>query len=264
MLRFLNRFIFNQIKAFIIRHFKVERSHWVNRKYVGKNLENNIISVDEKTYKKLKHFEEAEHQIGRFLNIKKVLQKVQDSDINGDLVEFGTWQGQGLILFDLAINKKIKKKMVGIDSFEGLPESSTVWKKGSFSNTSFELVSTKLKNQIKNFSEVVLIQGWFNDPLVSKRLYEKVKNISIVHFDADLGSSTLEALRIIEPYFRNREQPIYFLFDDWGCHPNEVPDAFNKWLNQAELKYKIKAKMIFFTNLTRYYEITFENINLRK
>ncbi len=159
MLRFLNRFIFNQIKAFIIRHLKVERSHWVNRKYVGKNLENNIISVDEKTYKKLKHFEEAEHQIGRFINIKKVLQKVQDSDINGDLVEFGTWQGQGLILFDLAINKKIKKKMVGIDSFEGLPESSTVWKKGSFSNTSFELVNTKLKNQIKNFSEVVLIQG---------------------------------------------------------------------------------------------------------
>ena len=41
-------------------------------------------------------------------------------------MEFGTWQGQGLRLFDLALNKKIKKKMIGIDSFEGLPESSTI------------------------------------------------------------------------------------------------------------------------------------------
>ena len=126
--------------------------------------------------------------------------------------------------------------MLGIDIFEGLPESSTIWVKRTFANTCFELVSKELKSQIKNFSDVALIKGWFNDPLVAKKLYEKVQDIAIVHFDADLGSSTLDALKIIEPYFKNRKQPIYF-FDDWGCHPNEVR-KLNKWLNNANLNLK--------------------------
>ena len=259
MVKLLKRLIPNQIKSFLFRHFYIEKSHWVNTRFSEKNLKKNIINVDQKKYQELKSFKIAEHQIGRFLNIKEVLRRVQDSHIKGDLVEFGTWQGDSLRLFDLALNKKIKKKMIGIDSFEGLPESSTIWEKGLFSNTSLELVSKELKNQIKYFSEVELIKGWFNDPLVAKKLYEKVQDIAIVHFDADLGSSTLEALNVIEPYLKNREQPIYFLFDDWGNHPNEVPEAFNKWLNLAKFKFKIKEKIIFFTDLTRYYEISFEN-----
>jgi len=259
MVKLLKRFIPNEIKSFLIRHLYIERSYWVNKRFSGKNLQKNIINVDQKKYQKLKSFREAEHQIGRFLNIKKVIRIVQDTHIKGDLVEFGTWQGEGLKLFDLALNQKIKKRMIGIDSFEGLPESSTIWKKGLFSNTSFEFVEKELRNHINNFSDVELIKGWFNDPLVAEKLYEKVQDVAIVHFDADLGSSTLEALNIIEPYLKNRELPIYFLFDDWGCHPNEVPEAFNKWLNQAKSKFKIKEKIIFFTDLTRYYEISFEN-----
>lgn len=261
MVKNLKKFIPIQIKDFLKRHYYTEKSYWLKIKYGGKNMQKNIINVDHETYRKLKYFDEAEHQIGRFLNIKKVLQTVQDSNINGDLVEFGTFQGEGLKLFDLALNKKIKKKMVGIDSFAGLPQNSTIWVKRTFSNTSFELVSKELKNQIKNFSNVELIKGWFNDPLVAKKLYKKVQDIAIVHFDADLGSSTLEALKIIEPYLKNRRQAIYFLFDDWGCHPNEVPEAFKKWLNNAKPKFKIKEKIIFFTNLTRYYEISFEDKN---
>jgi len=259
MVKILKKFIPKQINDFFKRHYYTEKSHWLKIRYSGQNLQKNIINVDQEKYENLKFFDEAEHQIGRFLNIKRVLQTVQDFNIKGDLVEFGTFQGESLKLFDLALNKKIKKKMVGIDSFEGLPESSTIWVKRTFANTCFELVSKELKSQIKNFSDIELIKGWFNDPLVAKKLYEKVQDIAIVHFDADLGSSTLDALKIIEPYFKNRKQPIYFLFDDWGCHPNEVPEAFNKWLNNAKPKFKIKEKIIFFTNLTRYYEITFEN-----
>lgn len=256
-LKILKNLIPLEIQELIARHLQAERSYRINKKYSGIQLEDSIKNVDESTYEKYKNYREAEHQIGRFLNMKKILQKVKDMHISGDLVEFGTWQGQGLRFFDIAVDNKIDKKMIGIDSFKGLPESSTVWKKGSFSNTSYESVEKKLAALTKNFSNVTLIKGLFNDPGVAKSLYDKVNDIAIVHLDADLGSSTIEALIMLEPYLENRKQPMYFLFDDWGCHPNEVPEAFDKWMSEAESKYGIQAEMLYFTNLTRYYEISF-------
>ena len=257
MIEYAKKIIPRQIKSLISRHLNIEKDHWVNRKYSGVHLEKYIQSVDETTYQELKYYREAEHQIGRFLNMKKILRRVIDLDLEGDLVEFGTWQGQGMRLFDLASENKVEKNLVGIDSFEGLPESSTIWQKGAFSNTNFELVEKTLIEKTKHFSGVKLIKGWFSDPDVAKSLYDAVDDIAIVHLDADLGSSTLQALAILEPYLQKRKQPMYLLFDDWGCHPNEVPEAFNTWLNEAQSRYSIQAKMIYYTNLTRYYELSF-------
>jgi hypothetical protein len=258
MITHVKKIVPYQIKSLISRHWEAERTHRVNKKYRGAHLEKYIHSVDELTYQELKRYREAEHQIGRFLNMKKILRKVKELDLKGDLVEFGTWQGQGLRLFDLASQDKIDKKLVGIDSFEGLPETSTIWKKGAFSNTSYEQVENRLIKSTQNFSGVNLIKGWFNDPAVAKNLYDIVDDVAIVHLDADLGSSTLQALAILEPYFQKRKQPMYLLFDDWGCHPNEVPEAFNTWINEAKKRYNMQTQMLYFTNLTRYYELSFE------
>ena len=258
MFKVIKKLIPVQIKALIKRHIETEKNHWINRKYSGSYLEKNIHSVNKKTYQDLKEFREAEHQIGRFLNMREILVKVKELDIKGDLVEFGTWQGQGLRLFDIACDGKINKSLVGIDSFEGLPESSTIWTKGSFSNTSFENVQKRLENDTKNFADVRLIKGWFDDPEVAEKLYEVVEDVAIVHLDADLGSSTLQALKVLEPYFQKRTQPMFLLFDDWGCHPNEVPEAFNTWFNDAKTRYNVKADMVCYTNLTRYYELKFD------
>ena len=103
-----------------------------------------------------------------------------------------------------------------------------------------------------------LIKGWFDDPEVAKNLYKVVEDVAIVHLDADLGSSTLQALKVLEPYFQKRTQPMFLLFDDWGCHPNEVPEAFNTWFDGARTRYNVKADMVCYTNLTRYYELKFE------
>lgn len=257
MIRYAKKIFPNSIKSLIKRHLNVEYDFWISKKYSGLKFENHIAAADEKTYQKLKFNREAEHQIGRFLNMKKILKRVQELDLTGDVVEFGTWQGKGMRLFDLASGTKFKKKLVGIDSFEGLPESSTIWDKGAFSNTNFELVEQTLTEKTINFSAIKLIKGWFTDPNVAKVLYDTVDDIAIVHLDADLGSSTLQALALLEPYFLKREQPMYLLFDDWGCHPNEVPDAFNSWFSEVQSKRSIKAKMVSYTNLTRYYELSF-------
>jgi hypothetical protein len=247
----------NRILIFLSQHFHLEKQKWVNKKFTGKRLNHNILNVTSKTYENYKSYREAEHQIGRFLNMQKILKEIEENEIPGDLVEFGTWQGQGLILFDLALSKKTHRNLIGIDSFEGLPESSTIWKKGDFSNTSLAKVNEKLKDNIKFFNKVILIQGWFNNPSVANELYQKTQDVSIFHLDADLGSSTAMALEIIEKYLNNRKNPLYLLFDDWGCHSDEVPEAFYSWLKVVKLKYKIEEQIFSTTNLSRYYKLNF-------
>lgn len=251
--------LFCQLKAFMRRHAKCELSYWMNLRYRGSNINKVIMSATPETYTKLRRYPEAEHQIGRFLNMKQIINEVEQDSVPGDLVEFGTWQGQGLILFDLCAEGKIRRKLIGIDSFEGLPETSTIWKKETFNDTSYKYVSERLHSAVKNFESVQLIQGWFDDPHVSENLYKLVDKVSIVHLDADLGSSTRTALKLIEHYMNDRHEPMYLLFDDWGCHPNEVPDAFHDWLSASRVKYNFKETVISTTNLTRYYRLDFGN-----
>ena len=92
------------------RHIEFEKIFWINRKFSGIHLKKNLENATIGTYKKYKHAREAEHQIGRFLNIKKVLSEVEKLSLEGDIVEFGTWEGQGLIIFDMAIQKNIVLK----------------------------------------------------------------------------------------------------------------------------------------------------------
>jgi hypothetical protein len=218
-------------------------------------------------YKKYSNVQEIEHQVGRYLNMKEIIEKIDSQDpsfsIEGDILEFGTWQGVGLIYFARLLGANPNNRhLVGIDSFSGLPHDSSIWKKGAFSDTELNFVAGNiLKNAPNNFNNdsFTLIQGWFSDATIKKELYQKIQNVALVHFDADLYSSTVEALEIIEPYLKDRKTPIYFLFDDWGCHPDEVPEAFAEWLEKINQTQKVSAKKISSTRFTRYYKISFTN-----
>ncbi|MDP1677936.1 MAG: TylF/MycF/NovP-related O-methyltransferase [Bacteroidota bacterium] len=233
-------------------------SQWSKQDYILKEIDH----CDKAFYETNKTVPEIEHQVGRYLNMKTICSQIIAEGLDGDIVEFGTWQGLGLILFSRCFsNDNTNRKFIGIDSFEGLPESSTIWIKGSFDNTSVELTKKNIQSkffQNQSFS-VELIKGWFSDPSVKEKLSSLSKEIALVHFDADLGSSTTQALSLIEPYLINRTKPIYFLFDDWGCHPDEVPEAFLSWLSTAGTTFKLQAHKLSSTRFTRYYKITFNN-----
>jgi hypothetical protein len=179
------------------------------------------------------------------------------NNVNGDIIEFGTWQGLGLTYFArLLHSKNLERKLIGIDSFEGLPHSTNFWKKGDFSNTEINYVINNILNNSKLKSEnLFLIKGWFNDINVKNKLNEISDTIALVHFDADIYSSSLEALLLIEPYIFKNNNIIYFLFDDWGCHQNEVPDAFFFWLENFRKNQNFKLEKIATTKLTRYYKL---------
>jgi hypothetical protein len=233
-------------------------NHWTDINFILKsnNFNENYLNQN-------LHIQEIEHQIGRFLNMKKIIEDIENEVNNfnsGDIIEFGTWQGLGLIYFArLLESNPNNRKLIGIDSFEGLPHSSTIWKKGDFSNTELQLVKSNIINHApKEFdaNNIILIKGWFNDEKVKNALYNNTSNVSLIHFDADLYSSTKQALQLIEPLILNSKNPIYLLFDDWGCHQAEVPDAFYEWIEKIKLKTNFTIEKISNTKYTRYYKLT--------
>jgi len=250
--------VVNAIRAPVGRILAERRRRDSNRRWRDvDHVLANLATADESTYRSLKHFEEPEHQIGRFLNMRKIVREIESSGYPGDFVEFGTWQGLGLCLLDRCFQASHDRRYVGIDSFEGLPESSTVWVKGQFNDTSTASVRATLDRHLRRSSRYTLIQGWFADQKVAEELDNATRQAALVHFDADLKSSTLDALRVSERFLTDRKTPLFFMFDDWGCHPDEVPDAFYEWLEPARKRFGFQERKIGSTRFTRYYRLEF-------
>jgi hypothetical protein len=216
----------------------------------------NLPKTNRQFYNSKKNITQIEHQVGRYLNCKNIVDEINNENIPGDILEFGSWQGLSLMIFSLIFGNT-DRKFVGVDSFEGLPETSTIWTKGDFNNTSYNLALQNILTNSPNKNQYKLIKGWFNQKSTQDSIYSNINDLCLIHFDADLGTSTTHALNIIEHYLKNRIKPIFFCFDDWGCHQDEVPESFLSWLPNASLTYKFQAQKVSTTRFTRYYKIIF-------
>ena len=103
-------------------------------------------------------------------------------------IEFGVHEGYSLNYFSKH-NTNPDSIFIGLDSFEGLPEEWGGIPKGAF--------STNGKIPSNNDGRVSFIKGWFQNSWAT--LEETLSSINdlenlIVHYDADLYSSTLFAL----------------------------------------------------------------------
>ena len=98
-------FFSNSLKA--KDYMKILRSYKKNfsKEFLIKNY--GLFSGDKSIYKNLKIFE--------ILNETK--------NIKGDIIEFGVWNGNNLLFIKKVIEYlKIKKKVIGYDSFKGMPK----------------------------------------------------------------------------------------------------------------------------------------------
>ena len=237
------------------RHARLNQK-WLSRDYILSRT----MDFNPQFLHKNSHIQEIEHQVGRFLNMKSICAEITANGYEGDIVEFGTWQGTSLVFFGRLFQQDpIHRQLVGIDSFEGLPVSSNIWTKGGF-DTSIDLVQQTIASTFPSPltpPSVTLIKGWYNEPTVRAQLVSATSHIALVHFDSDLGISTTHALELITPFLEHRCQPIYFLFDDWGCHPDEVPDAFYAWLDTERSRLGLSIEKRSSTRFTRYYKLSF-------
>jgi hypothetical protein len=124
------------------------------------------------------------------------------------LLEFGVFQGDSMRGF-LDLLRSPASRFFGFDSFEGLPEAWRGNKAGHFSTGG----STP---QIRD-PRVRFVKGWFRDslpPMLDELEALAQGRTVIVHFDADLYSSTLYLLFTLTQRFKT----FIFFFDEFAGH----------------------------------------------
>ena len=178
-------------------------------KYICKNGSNSVMFVDRK---KLFKFVFEEY--------------VKNNDYKNKLfLEFGTYKGES-INFCSSLMPEVK--FYGFDTFEGLSESFSIWKKGRFD------IKGKLPKVNDNVS---LIKGYFNETL-PKFLEEHKEKAAFIHIDCDLYSSTKT---VFDNIYDRIVPNTVIQFDEYYNYPgwrNHEFKAFQEFCKKYSVEYE--------------------------
>lgn len=163
------------------------------------------------------NFESREH-LWRF-----VLQDFQYSPVS--ILEFGVWKGDSLREFaQICIHPD--SRFYGFDSYLGLPQAWDKYKAGHFSTNG---VTPSFED-----SRIEIIEGLFEATAIKWVESNKkiLKTPIIVHFDADLYSSTSIALIALH----SLEMPMICIFDEFYNDEVRALSNFVSW-SQSNLEF---------------------------
>ena len=144
----------------------------------------------------------------------------RDGEVSGDYYEFGLFRGYTFLQAwnhcrELGLNGV---NFYGFDSFEGLPPAEGIdevdgrFFEGQFA-CSREEVEKSLEKEGMDLKQVTLVEGFYEDSLTDDlRERHPFKPASVVLLDCDYYSSTVTALKWMEPYM---VEGTVLLFDDW-------------------------------------------------
>lgn len=127
------------------------------------------------------------------------LEKVIDSNIQGDIVEFGCYVGTtSLFIQRLLLAKKSTKKFYVYDSFDGLPEKTKEdesplgvdFKRGELRSTKADFIHNFRK---ANLPLPIIKKAWFNEV----EDHEVPNNICFAFLDGDYYKSIRSSLRLV-------------------------------------------------------------------
>lgn len=217
----------------------------------------NPVDLNWKYYNKIKDLDiELEHQIGRLTNFKDIIGAIENENVSGDIVEFGCWKGFSVLwLAYLAERAGIfNKKIVGLDSFAGLPESDGVFTRQQFKNTSLKecrrniIYSKHLYSLTKN--NVIIYKNNFSE---IAEIITKLKNrkFCLIHIDCDIFSSAREIFKILIDGDLIADK-CYIVFDDYGWETklketvdNIIKDLSAHWDIIPAVKTKMTKNYLF-------------------
>jgi O-methyltransferase len=172
------------------------------------------------------HLVPAEDLEAAYRAALRYLAERHGSDGLGDYLEFGVFRGESLLCMQRALVAAGLPyvRLIGFDSFEGLPESldpgdtamrgegRVPWKPRSFYSR-YEATRTALTQGGVDWERTVLVKGWYDKTLVPEaRAQLGLGSISVVMIDCVLYSSTALALAFCAPLIR---EEAVLVFDDW-------------------------------------------------
>ena len=148
--------------------------------------------------------------------------------LNDLWLEFGVFRGSTIN----NMSNYTKDTVYGFDSFEGLPE---FWREG------FDAGAFNLEGQLPSVNNnVELIKGWFTETLPTFLEAHPSSNITLLHIDCDLYSSTKYVLDTCR-YFIKPGCIVVFdeliNYDGWDGDNGEFR-AFNEWVQENDIKFE--------------------------
>jgi O-methyltransferase len=132
-----------------------------------------------------------------------------------DYLEFGVSRGDS-IRWWVENNRHPESKLVGFDSFEGLPEPWAIWPKGAFST---EGRAPEIADWRCSF-----VKGLFQDTVPAWLAGREFSRRVVAHLDADLYSSTLLVLTQLLPKLKKDD---ILIFDQFQSYLHEFRAFFD-------------------------------------
>lgn len=178
--------------------------------------------------------------------LKNVVEYVMYSELEGDYLEFGVFEGGTLAsVFHLSQAHGLEQmKFYAFDSFSGLPEVKGVDAAGfkPFAEGQFTCDVDKFKRSIQkkkvDLDKVHIVPGWYDETLNEQTKQSlPLKKAAIIYIDCDLYESTVPVLNFIESYL---QVGTVLLFDDWFCFRGDPERgeqrAMYEWLARTDIK----------------------------
>lgn len=174
--------------------------------------------------------------------ILRELNKIMEKNIDGDIVEFGCYEGGTSVYLAKVISRYKNKKYYTYDSFEGLPEKTTA--DDSSIGISFQAgeLSASKKQFIKNIQKAkvpipIIKKAWFSD-LKQNDIPER---ICFAYLDGDYYKSIKVSLSLIQQCLVDKAT---IVIDDYY---NEalpgVKKAVDEWLIDKPFKVRIENSL---------------------
>jgi len=140
-------------------------------------------------------------------------------------LEFGVYKGYSMRLWSGGL-KHPASRLIGFDSFEGLPED---WHADALTGR----FDTNGRVPLIDDQRISFVKGWFDVSLVTFQMpaHERL----VVNLDADIYSSTKLVLDWLRPHFRPGD---ILYFDEFFDRHQELR-AFDEFLDSSGMRFKM-------------------------
>lgn len=214
-----------------------------------------VEDLNKEYYKQIQKFgdRKLEHQIGRLTNFKEIIRDC--AGLEGHFFEFGSWRGFSLlwIAYFMERNALFDRKLIGMDSFAGIPYAEGQFFKRQYQDTSLKKTRNNVLNNRLLYRQTrnnIFIEKFFckEKRAVTNYLRQHgVNKLCFIHLDLDVSQSTKETFDILLDDNFIAEKA-YILFDDWGTE-TKIPEVVGAIFDDMKKDWNISEHSS--TNITK-------------